>query len=325
MKKNNTRALFTEIPLEEGRALVRQSGSPFWRKSWEAELMAAFPYLSFVYFLYQESHESYVIRLARINGRLSTVPFSDGGDVYACHGLSLSLTLFQDNLRIFFGSVPEIRVHTYFCPVKDVGAGNADLLDFRVALPGFGVGSLRKTLRHSISAGLSNGFEVWRAQTPKDTHGAYRLYLKTMRRMCAPALPFRSFLHLASDTLMVCGEQGRIHGASIFLTEGETAYYFLSMTDAFGKKTNAAHHLLFQALQHFKTKKIQAVFLGGTRVGSSLQTFKEGWRGEPYFIYTISDSSRREHTRTSPLRAFWRFLPLWVLPHASRVAGKFFF
>lgn len=315
MEKDN--GTFTTLSLEEGHAYAARIGLPFLTAAWEEILTDAFPYLSFSYVLYKKE---FLVRFGVVDGRFTAVPFSDGGDVFALADTLLSLPKLKDDLLEHFGSVPSVRVHTFFCPIEKNGDFVADLIDFRVTLSDFDEHSLRKTLRHIITRNQSDGVSV-RFGTEKDLRVAFALYLTTMRRVRAFALPFSAFARIARNGLFVSEQKGKIVGASLFVEDGKTAHYFLSMVARAGKEAHVAHHLLFQALLHCKASGKEAVFLGGTRIGSSLEIFKEGWRGTPYLLYTLS--STRESTRTSPLRSLWRLLPLPLLPFVSRLLGKY--
>ncbi len=322
MKKDNNTAVLRALSREEAYAMTAAAGTPFAAAPWDEELMRAFPYMAISYFLYRGTH---VLRLAHIENRFTTVPFSDGGDVFALGEAQLSLPQFADDVKNFFDEMPTIRVHEWFARALPAEGFSADIVDFRVPLAGFGAGSLRKTLRHIVSEGVPKGCDITFATTEKDMKTAYTLYLKTMRRVGALALPFRAFAYLGTHAITMFLVDGVPHAAALCLSGEKTVHYFLSMADAIGKKHNAAHHMLFKNLKRYAELGKEAMFLGGTRTGSSLQTFKEGWRGEPCAVFTVAPHVARESARQSPLRSLWRFVPLFLLPEASKYAGKYVF
>ncbi|GMU73924.1 MAG: hypothetical protein AMXMBFR44_1230 [Candidatus Campbellbacteria bacterium] len=311
---------FKEITDRNAWGALVGKRSPFLERAWEDALSSAFPYIHFKYFLYRDG---YAVRVAAIRGRATTVPFSDGGDVVALSGEPLLLSKFRDDCLAFFGPSCTLRVHESFCPVADRGDLEPDVMDYRIALPNFGVESIRKTLRHILSEEVPQEVSIRTAQTPRDMRDAYRLYLRTMRAAKAFALPFSTFAHFSHDDVYLFLVNGNARAASVFLTEKNTAHYFISASDRAGKNLHAPHHLLFHALAEYQKRGFQSVFLGGVRAGSPLQTFKEGWRGTPCGMYTITDNSAHEKARRSPLRALWGLIPLVLLPKASKLAGKY--
>lgn len=310
---------FEEVTDEKWRSLTAHR-SPFLTKEWEDALTESFPYLRFRHFIYDNA---FAVRFAEIGARVTTVPFSDGGDVVALTDSPLSLSTFRGDLLARFGSRVTLRVHEHYCPVTDTENATKDIIDFRIPLQEFDIASVRKTLRHIVTAPLPDDTVIRTIETDADIRAAYRLYLTTMRSARALALPYEMFRRDLSHDAFVFEQNGTILGTSVFLANTTTADYFLSAADAEGKANNAAHHLLMHALTYFAKKGKEAVFLGGTNVASPLRTFKEGWRGEPFALYTVAAGSRHESARRSPLRSLWRLLPLSLLPKASELAGKY--
>ncbi len=313
-------SVFREIDkAEEWYGLVAGK-SPFFSTAWEHILTDAFPYIHCRYFVYKDM---YAVRVAQIDNRITTVPFSDGGDVIALTTQPLLLSQFQNDCKEFFGSAYTVRVHEGFCAVSDDDAIQHDLVDYRIKIPQFALSSVRKTLRHIISDALPEGASI-RALNQHEVQDAHTLYVRTMRSVCAPALPFDFFISMKAD-MFGYFTNNVLCGVSIFLCSEDGAYYFISARNQSTQCVHAPHHLLAHAISKYQKKGISELYLGGARIGSSLQTFKEGWRGDMLRIFTISSTDHREKQRKSPARFFWRFLPLWLVPKTSKFIGKYVF
>lgn len=282
--------------------------------------MEAFPYIRFRRFIYRGTH---AVRLAEIGNRMTSVPFSDGGDVVALSSPSavpLSLEDLRADLIEQFGAGAMARVHEHFASVVETDAP-VDLIDFRINLPSFALDGVRKTLRHILAAGAPLGAEIRRA-VPADTERIYQLYLDTMHDAAAIALPRETFNRLMEQDVFVFVHSGVIEGASVFFADGTSAYHFISASSQAGKNAHAPHHLLFHAIKHYQQAGKSSLFLGGTNADSSLRTFKEGWRGDECRIYTVSGSSAHESARRSPLRVLWKLIPAPLLPTTTRLVGR---
>lgn len=303
--------------------------SPFFDETWERELIRAFPYITLRRFIYRDTH---AVRLAQIGlpastcadrqagDRVTSVPFSDGGDVVALSEAPLALDVFRVDLIERFGKSMMIRVHESFAPVVPTDM-RSDLIDFRVPLVSFSIDSVRKTLRHILDAGIPQGDEI-RLAVSADTERIYELYLDTMHDAGGIALPRTAFDSLMSRDVFVFIHNGSIEAASVFFTDETSAFHFISASSSGGKREHAPHHLLFHAIKHYQQSGKSSLFLGGTNAGSSLRTFKQGWRGEECRIYTVSSSSAHEIARRSPLRALWKLIPASLLPKATKLIGK---
>ncbi|MBP9771665.1 MAG: hypothetical protein KBD16_01950 [Candidatus Pacebacteria bacterium] len=313
--QNNFREI---IDAGEWHALV-ENRSPFLAHAWEGTLIEAFPYLRFRYFLYRND---YAVRFAEINGRLTTTPFSDGGDVVSLRGIQIPLSDFKSDVLACFGNSITLRVHEYFCPVTQSEGSETDITDFQVALADFDIGALRKTLRHIVEEKLPAGASI-RAMVPSDLEAVYQLYLRTMRGARALALPLDAFKRFSQEDVFVFVVDGIVRGASVFCSSGKHVHYFISALDAVGKKHRAAHHLLFYALGHYKQQGKEYAFLGGANNASALKVFKEGWRGIPHPLYTITAAATRKRAQRSGLRTLWRCIPLSLLPKTSKFIGKY--
>ncbi len=293
--------------------------SPFLEETWEHALAHAFPYIHVRHFIY---HETHAVRLVQIGGRMTSLPFSDGGDVVALTDATLSLDMFRSDLIEQFGDGVMVRVNEYAAPV--VQPIEADIVDFRIALPSFGLESVRKTLRHIIEKDLPDDAEI-RKMLPSDADRIYRLYLLTMHGAGGIALSREAFEQVLHNDVFVFVRRGVIEAASAFLTDETTIHHFINASSGRGKEEHAPHHLLFHAIQHYQEAGKLSLFLGGTNASSSLRTFKEGWRGEECRVFTVSGTSARESARRSPLRMLWKLIPASLLPKATKLVGKHIF
>ncbi len=311
--------LFTEIIDREEVRNLSGNASPFFAVAWERALQESFPYLTFRYFVYRGTH---LIRLASVAGRLTTVPFSDGGDVVALARKTLSLATFRADTLSFFGPSALLRVHDSFAPLSDDTKEKADIIDFRIPLPSFSIESVRKTLRHILSRPLPPEHTITQTKELSHMEKIFELYCANMKEARALAMPFETFKHLARQDVFVLMHGSQIRAAAIFIRTSRSAHHFVSVSDAAGKRMDAAHHLLFHALTHYRKEGLRSAFLGGVRTDSPLKVFKEGWRGEPHQLYTIGGGVSRERRRVSPLRSVWGLLPAALLPKATKIIGK---
>lgn len=291
--------------------------SPFWDATWERFLVTAFPYITLRYFIYRGTH---AVRVADIDGRITSVPFSDGGDVVALSDASLSIELFRADLIECFGLKSMVRVHEYHARAVPTDT-SADIIDFHLDLKSFSIDSVRKTLRHILDDDLPVGSEI-RSATASEAGRIYKLYLETMHNAGGTALPREAFDELMGRDVFVFVLDGTIEAASVFFADGASVYHFISASSKVGKHVHAPHHILFHAIKQFQRAGKSGLFLGGTNASSSLRTFKEGWRGDAHRIFTVGGAPAHEAARQSPLRALWRLIPAGLLPKATKLVGR---
>lgn len=175
--------------------------------------------------------------------------------------------------------------------------------------------NIRKTLRHSIEHLLQENYEICECQDEDDLAIFYRLYLKNMRRKMNLALPFSFFKYFFKDKnaeIILAKKNHKIFAGSIFLHYGNFIHYFLN---AGLEENNPSPLILFEQAKKVSSQK-KILDLGGTRFGSSLEIFKQGWHGEKKSIVQIgaTDSSMRH----SMLRRLWRILPLSAVDRLSK-------
>ncbi|MDQ5928139.1 MAG: Acetyltransf 6 protein [Patescibacteria group bacterium] len=297
--------------------------SPFWSEAWERVLTTAFPYIQLRHFVYRGTH---AVRVAQIGDRITSAPFSDGGDVVALAEAPIELESFRADFIERFGTESMVRVHEHLAKVVPT-ALSADIIDYHVALKSFSIDSVRKTLRHILDEEMPQGADIRRANI-SETNRVYALYLDTMHEAGGIALPREAFEDLMHRDVFVFVLKGKIEAASVFFANEASAYHFISASSRAGKSVHAPHHILFYAIKQFQQAGELDLFLGGTNASSSLRTFKEGWRGEECKIYTVSGSpacagrSAHEAARQSPLRALWKLVPTSLLSKATKLIGK---
>lgn len=315
--------MFKQIGRNEVNGVI-SNPNPFWDAQFERMLTSTFPYLSFEYYVYRDA---FLVRAARIGERLASAPFSDVGDIVPLGAGPLDLDQFMRDWRDHFGVSCPLRVHTGVCPVAGMPQESA-VFDYRVALEDWDImlRSLRKTLRHIVSSEPEFAVETLREK--KELDDAYRLYLKHIRSVMNLAAPRALFEWAIDDPhhdLWVARASGRIRAFALFLNTGDASRYALSAADSYAKRHHAPHHLLAHAMRRSHAQGKKYMWLGPTRAGSALATFKEGWRGEPYPIITLDHDPERESARVSLARRLWRLVPLALLPLATKFAGKRFF
>ena len=188
--------------------------------------------------------------------------------------------------------------------------------------------SFRKTLRHILNyqearpplGGLASQVSV--TVNENEIRVAYRIYLRTMREAMNLCLSFKVFKE--AGEVFVWKEGDRVNGFAVFKKSNMIAYYYLAGTTSEGRKKNVAHKLLWHAMRHYQKTGFKEMWLGATGAESSLVDFKRGWRGVEYPIYFVGHQVANM-LRKSPLRKLWRFMPLWLMPMASRILRRFLF
>jgi hypothetical protein len=318
--------MFRSITVAEWSHLAAPRGAePFLSPAWESVLTGAFPYLSFEHYLYGENYE---VRMTKLGKRITTMPFSDGGDVISKNKVPLSLKSFNEDLIREFGKDAFVRVNEFYCPVTDKEGFRAAISDFRIVLTDEQtmLQSFRKTLRHILETPPTGG-SIERTKDEGSVGKVYRLYLQNMKLSAGIALPWSAFnavVESPNTELWVFKMNGKIRGASVFLNSSDASHYYISAGDSVGKGNFSSHKLLWHTMKIYANEGKKELFLGGTAIDSPLYIFKSGWRGEEYSVYDVGGSVH-ESARTSPLRSLWKLIPAPLLPKASQLAGKYVF
>jgi len=290
----------------------------FLRNSWEKLLQKTYSYIKIENLNYKDN---FLVRVAIVGDRITSVPFSDGGDVISIDGRELVLDDLQKDLIDFYSTEVNIHAHEYFCPVVNK---EADIVDFKIKLKAEDemVREFRKTLRHVLSDVHAQHISL--CVSEDELRQSYKIYLQTMRRAKNLSMSFDLFKKLDGE-MFVWKDGGRVEGFSLFVGDQNKKQYTLSGTTHKGKGQNVAHHLLWYAMRFYSKAGVKDMFLGGTRKDSPLLAFKRGWRGEEYLIFSSNSATSKEKTRNSALRSLWRFLPLSLTPPLSKILGKKFF
>jgi hypothetical protein len=304
------------------RALSRGVGSVLLTSSWEDALEPVFPYISFGWYQYRDTH---LVRVAQIGNRITTVPFAEGGDILPIGEALLDIVRFNVDVATAFGEGARLRVNERFCPVTNAHSYPVGAKEHVLTLRGNLHEHVRKTLRHILGKPLPGHIE--KVTAPQDATRAYHLYLRHMRRVANIAMPHNAFQVLTAiykGNLFVWKNSGRVHAMVLFLSGASEALYALGASDKTGFRAHAAHHLVHHALEQYRREGLRSVSLGTTGVDSALETFKRGWRGMEYATYTIG-GAQHKRLRTSPFRALARLIPLQLYERASSVLGKYLF
>lgn len=293
---------------------------PSFSPEWENMISDVFPYVTFQHVLYKEK---WGLRLASIADRVTTTPFSDGGDVVALGAEKLALEELSRDLAEYYSSY-RVQVNGYLAPIS--GDVNTDLVDYIVDLEEGDIllSSFRSTLRHVLERDSDLHFSP--IESKEEMKQVYRIYLSMMKSVRNLALPFSAFKYLkGSHDVFVARKGGRILSFAIFMTTRKNTSYYLSGATQEGKELDAPSHLLFYCMSHYYNLGMEKMYLGGTRKDTGLDIFKRGWRGKAVPVYTVSDSEVHDDTRTSPLRSLWSLVPTPLTPHLSKVIGKYVF
>jgi len=315
--------IFSEITSEEWDDAVRQSGrgSVFMQSGWEQAVSDALSYVAYQYYRYRGSH---VVRVAHVNGRSTTAPFTDGSDVVSIGETALDLSKFQADAKVQFGEGTRLRINERFAATENNEDSTVIAYEYVVALGEPLLPRVRKTLRHILNEHTPGEVKVSREE--KDINAAYRLYVRHMRSVRNFAMPEQLFASLLKENggeLWTWSKNNRPEAMAVFIPTGSEVLYSLSAASSEGVAQHAAHHLVYQALESYKEQGQGHASLGSTGAGSALEVFKRGWRGEQFAIYELGE--RSGVSRTSRVRGLVRYVPLVFYPALTNILGKRFF
>lgn len=324
MRAGKTMNMFKNVSAGEWDAASskRGIGSGLFTTKWECILEESFPYVSFERYRYRDT---FLVRVVRIGDRVTSTPFSEGGDVLALAETQFNIKHFGADVAKAFGMNVRLRVNERFCPVVYDASNRISAKEHVLELQGNVHDRVRKTLRHILTRPMVGHIEV--AKSEHEFAHAYRLYATHMRRVKNLALPYTAFRALTNDVggeLLVWRSRERLHAIALFLPNNTEVLYALSASDSHGLEESAAHYLVQHAFKRYQERGVKYMSLGTTGVDSALETFKRGWRGEEYAVYEVGGSGH-EAARTSPLRSLTRLIPLSLYSRASLRIGKYFF
>lgn len=294
---------------------------------WETFLENEFRWIEFGRYLYEDSM---LLSLAVVKkaGRekFLSAPFCEyGGPLPLAENVDLG-TFLADAVN-HFGANMKINFHpalaAFFVNAPQFAKANGEIftywLDWRNEPAVNYIGSLRKTLRRGLQALSEQDWLIGPCQKEKELREFYRIYLANMRQKKNLAFPysFFDFFHNSQNSLLILARrQGKVFAGSVFLQYGDFCHYFLN---AGLPEANPSPLILFKEAERCGAEK-KLLDLGATRAGSSLETFKEGWRGQKIPIFQFGKSN--EKMRNSRLRNLWRFMPGWAVERASGILLK---
>jgi hypothetical protein len=314
--------VFTKIAAEEWNEALHHIGQVgvFMRDCWEQAVSDALPFVTYHHYRYRDSH---LVRAAKINGRLTTAPFSDGSDVIPLGETPLDLVKFQADVEAQFGESVRLRINERLAPVSGTDGSAVVAHEYVVDLTTPLLPRVRKTLRHVLQQPIEG--VIKHSDADRDIDAAYTLYVRHMRSVRNFAMPKKLFVALirrCGGELWVWYQDTVPCAAAVFVSSGDEVLYSLSAANALAFAAHAPHHLVYTALEMYRTKGISHASLGATGKGSALEVFKRGWRGEQYRIYELG-----EHTlgvgRTSRVRGLAGYVPLPLYPLLTTRIGRY--
>ena len=299
---------------------------------WEEFLERQFKWLKFERYLYGDKA---LLSMARVGDKLISHPFCEyGGPLplepnidaemfkrdlfseFSAQGGSASGR--KNPIRISFHP----RISNYFNETRSdcVSSG-------RVTYFVEGKMDLRKTTRHEIEKAQRDNLQLEKCQNQKELRYFYDIYLKSVKRHRIPAYPmsfFEFFLKSPNSEIILARHNGKVIAGSIFLFYDKFVHYFQNASDEKYKNLGANYLILWEQIQ--KCLQDGRIFdFGGTRIGSPLQVFKQGWGGQETQIYELgnarSDLPRRSDLQI--LRNIFGVLPPFLIIKLSPYLLKY--
>lgn len=318
-RTENSNAFKTISGKEWDEAVSKIGGNVFLTSAFEGALLRELSFVAFIHYLYRGTH---ALRLALINGRATTTPFSEGGDVFPLTHAKLDLEQFKADVRAQFGESMRLRINERIAPVMNEDASPMAAEEQVVDLSSEILPLVRKTLRHILKQPFPG--ECGRSKDKKDIETAYRLYLRHMRSVRNFAMPKPLFISLLSEMggdLWVWRHRGKVRAAALFTVFKNEVLYTLSSADSKAQSLNAPHHLVYEALIAYQKEGKRKASLGATGSGSPLLIFKRGWRGTPYRIFEIGE--RQLVSKKSAARELAGLVPLPFYHLLTTKLGKY--
>jgi len=314
--------VFTEISSAEWDDTVKRSvgGNVLMLSGWEQNVTTELPFVRHRHFRYGNKH---FVRVAEINGRYTTTPFSDGSDVVSLDETPLDLAKFKTDAHAQFGEDVRLRINERYAPVVRESETAVVAHEYVADLHEPLLPRVRKTLRHILQHSPAGTIEI--TNKSSDIKASYDLYVRHMRSVRNFALPrklFDSLVERAGADLWVWREGGRVRAVALFLSSEKEVLYSLSAADSVALAQHAPHHLVYTALESYREKGIERASLGATGTGSALEVFKRGWRGEEYRIFEIGARQLGVHKK-SRIRDLASLVPLSLYPLLTKKVGKY--
>jgi len=294
----------------------------FHETEWESFLEKEFEWINFEHFVYDNN---VLVSFASINkgsSRYVSHPFSEYGGPMPL-GPVIDLREFKKDLIRAFGESLKMNIHPkaleYFSNIstpKEEGAGLISYwVDWRNKEKDLMIHEVRKTLRHSLDRLNEENILIATCSDKDELQQFYRQYLFNMREKLNLSLPmsfFNFFFNNSKVDIVLAKKEDKVIGGSIFLNYGDFCHYFINAVDV---DDNPSALILFEKIKNVSAEG-KIMDLGGTREGSSLETFKQAWHGEKKNIIQIGETNGA--MRNSSMRKLWKYLPIGLVPIISK-------
>jgi hypothetical protein len=281
----------------------------FHNLEWEEFLESQFKWLKFERYLYKDQA---ILSLSKVGSKLISHPFCEyGGILPLVNGMNLSE--FQKDLFFEFRERIKISLHplslNYFTGYDASDSERiTHILKEEI--------NLDKSVRYEVRKAEEKGIKIQECQSGKELKSFYNLYLKTAKKHKVPAYPlsfFNYFLSSNNAKIFIALLDGKVIAGSVFLFYGNIIHYSQNAVAEDYKKTGVNYLILENVI---KNKGEKMFDFGGTRKGSSLETFKKAWGAEEYPILEIKNYTD-SGLRKSKLRMIYGFLPVFLIKRIS--------
>ncbi len=287
----------------------------FHNTEWEDFLEKQFDWLKFERYVYEDKA---LLSVARVGEKLISHPFCEyGGPLPLVK--KVDGEIFKQDLFSEFKGPLKINIHPeLFQYFNGQSSGRVTyLID--------GEPRIRKTTRHDIEKAKLNNLQIERCQSEKDLKSFYNLYVKSARGHKIPAYPFSFFEYFLTNSnseIILAKKNNFVIAGSVFLFYNKFVHYFQNAIDEKYKNLGANHLILWEKIQ--KCLAENKIFdFGGTRIGSPLQVFKQGWGGKEYPIYELTNRTNLRTSGVRRLRNVFGLLPPFLIKKLSPYLLKY--
>jgi len=303
---------------------------------WEELLENNFSWLKFERYVWQDELLISFAR-AKLLGKEKIVshPFCEYGGPLPLKQV-VDVSAFEKDFVDQFGERAKIKFHPHVFQILSKQPANppenntARLVtffveDFSKKSPDTLWSGFRKTLRQEIKKSDSSTILVGECESIKDLKQFYSLYVQTAKRHNNIPLPlwvFNFFYeHQIESVIYIAKNNGKVIGGSVFLLYKPFIHYFINASDYKYRNLNIGHKILWHVMQKYVSGEYDYFDLGGTRLGSPLETFKRGWGAEAQPIYELGGKGDRESSGWK--RNMWGMLPASVIKFLAPYALYF--
>lgn len=312
--------------------LVAQcSGSFYHRFEWSKVYHEGLNYLPTYYFGYHGEKVVGILPVVyrgKVNPYPVSLPLTDIGGILALDKADLTKlyqTALQVNSHIQLYTSDQVKGlepregHTLFI----LDAGNYPVL-FEKKYHHKTRNMVRKAERETTVS--------WETPTSDKVTIFYDLYLKTMRKIGAVALPLKFFQKTAEyfpgeSRLIMAKVNGRI-GSCLWIFKFEKKIYIWANGSEQNLLSSGANYAVYdQAIKYACQKKYNQIILGASDPDSPQAFFKRRWGAKetPVYIYASPNEQAGSQSRhPSLVKNFIRILPLYLYARFSELAFKFF-